>query len=247
MDAEDVAAIQVSTPHSYRHRGRRPPPQQDAESHHPGRSQKSLQQPQHNRQRRRGDHLHLPSCPTCYSTQDRDDCPDRWAQCTHCGREAHLASVCRAKTTTSSNRQPRPYPDGLNNTPMHINQVDNSSTSKFFFGVTVNDKPLRHQSLPPAPPTQQPQPTDQLPGPSLPPPHQPMATDEDEPMPLVPPMPPSQPVRRSARIAGQVASQTQVKLEYSADLRRLYKASAAAVQPVPRRARTSSDGPHRRS
>ncbi|XP_047120469.1 cell division protein ZipA-like [Schistocerca piceifrons] len=110
-----------------------------------------------------------------------------------------------------------------------------------------NRQRRRHRSPPPAPPTQQPQPTDQLPGPSLPPPHQPMATDEVEPMPLVPPMPTSQPVRRSARIAGQVASQTQEKLEYSADLHRLYKASAVAVQPVPRRHRTSSDGPHRRS
>ncbi|XP_046979646.1 snake venom metalloprotease inhibitor 02D01-like [Schistocerca americana] len=51
----------------------------------------------------------------------------------------------------------------------------------------------RHQSPPPAPPTQRPQPTDQLPSSSSAPPQHPMATDEDEPMLLIPPMPPSQP------------------------------------------------------
>ncbi|XP_049947447.1 atherin-like [Schistocerca serialis cubense] len=107
-------------------------------------------------------------------------------------------------------RQGSPFSVRLSRKDHHLQQPPAQAMSRRLEQHPNGHQPGR-QSLPPPPPppppppTQQPQPMDQLPSPSSAPPQHVMATDDDEPMPLVPPMPPSQPVCTSAFIAGRTA------------------------------------------
>lgn len=90
--------------------------------------------------RRRRQSQRLPSCPQCYRGHDRTECPDRWAQCDTCGRDGHLAAVCRSKDRPQHTAAPNPRYQ-----PMDINMVQADLPSKLCIPVHINDHPLTLQ------------------------------------------------------------------------------------------------------